>query len=65
MVEYAIFMNGNRKPKMKIQEYFEDGSMRLIDGSISEKNEILEIIKRKTNKNIAVLCVLLEQTKEQ
>ena len=65
MVEYAIFMNGNRKLKMKIKEYFEDGSIRLIDGSILEKNEILEIIKRKTNKNIAVLCVLLEQTKEQ
>ena len=65
MVEYAIFMNGNRKLKMKIKEYFEDGSVRLIDGSILEKNEILEIIKRKTNKNIAVLCVLLEQTKEQ
>ena len=45
MVEYAIFMNGNRKLKMKIKEYFEDGSVRLIDGSILEKNEILEIIK--------------------
>ena len=48
MVEYAIFMNGSRKLKMKIKEYFEDGSVRLIDGSILEKNEILEIIKRKT-----------------
>ena len=30
---------------MKIKEYFEDGSIRLIDGSILEKSEILEIIK--------------------
>ena len=47
MVEYAIFTNGSRKLKMKIKEHFEDGSVRLVDGSILEKNEILEIIKWK------------------
>ena len=42
MVEYAIFTNGSRKLKMKIKEHFEDGSVRLIDGSILE-NEFISV----------------------
>lgn len=40
----VIFMNGSRKLNMKA-EVLEDDKYRLIDGSILEKDEILEITK--------------------
>lgn len=46
MNDYAIFMNGERKLIMKISEKLKEGSVRLIDGSVLKKEEILEIIKK-------------------
>ena len=40
---FAIFLNGNKKLKMKIKQQNEDGSVILIDGSRLEKEEIIEI----------------------
>ena len=40
----VIFMNGSRKLNMKA-EVLEDDKYRLIDGSVLEKDEILEIKK--------------------
>lgn len=39
------FKNGDRTYIMKVSEEFKNGDVRLIDGSIIEKKDIIELIK--------------------
>lgn len=41
------FRNGDRTYLMKVQESFKNGDVKLIDGSIVEKKDILETVKKK------------------
>lgn len=44
-VVLKIILNDKRKTKMKVKEVLGKDRYMLIDGTIVEKNEILEIIK--------------------
>lgn len=41
---FVVFMNGDRKIKMKIVYKYEDGSVKLIDGDRIPKKNIIEIV---------------------
>lgn len=42
---YVKFQNGNKTIIMKVLETLKNGDVRVIDGSVIEKQEILETIK--------------------
>ena len=44
--EYYAILKGERKYRMKIKEFLKDDRYLLIDGSIEDKDSILEIIKK-------------------
>ena len=52
MSTHVKFRVGSKIIKMKCQEVFEDGSVRLIDGEILHPADIIEYISEKPNQHV-------------